>query len=162
LVLAFKDFSEKIPGECQLLLLGEGEERTTLEEKVADLGLGGKVFFLGHSYFVNSVLDTCDAFILPSRWEGMPNALMEAMASKLPSVVTPVGAVPEMIADGKSGFISKGFDAVSLSAAMIKLFHVGDSERTAMGVEANRYIEENCSESAVMYMWENVLSDAIK
>lgn len=83
-----------------LVLVGEGKFRKVLEEKVAELGLGGQVHFRGHlaqPELVVSELDQADLFVLPSRSEGLPRAMVEAMARALPCIGSTVGGIPELL-----------------------------------------------------------------
>lgn len=90
----------------QLLILGDGPERPNLEA-LANGHPGGKfVRFLGHRTDVNRVLNGFDLFALSSSTEGHPIAVIEAMAMSLPVLATIVGGIPEMIEDGKTGFLS--------------------------------------------------------
>jgi glycosyltransferase involved in cell wall biosynthesis len=88
-----------------LLIAGDGPERGRLESQAARLGLGDAVTFLGYCERVQDVLPQCDAFALPSLTEGIPLALLEAMAAGLPCVATAVGGVPEVLVDGESGLL---------------------------------------------------------
>lgn len=84
----------------QLLMVGDGKHRSELEARANALGLADKVVFLGQLKVGPQVceqLDKADLFILPSYQEGMPRALLEAMARSLPCVVSTVGGMPELL-----------------------------------------------------------------
>ncbi len=105
-----------------------------LRRRAAELGLNGAVDFLGPvgPAEKRNLLATADVFLLPSRAEGMPNVVLEAMAAGLPVIATPVGSLPEMF-EGGAGcrFIPPG-DAASLAKALLEL--LADPERRhAMG-----------------------------
>jgi glycosyltransferase involved in cell wall biosynthesis len=74
-----------------------------LEARVSELGLSGRVLFLGQRLDVPDLLAASDIFVLSSDWEGLPITILEAMASGLPCVATAVGGVPEALTDGVSG-----------------------------------------------------------
>lgn len=78
---------------------GEGELREELERAVAAAGLGGRVHLLGHRWDVAEWYDAADIFVLPSELEGMPLAIMEAMAKRLPVAATAVSGIPEELGD---------------------------------------------------------------
>jgi glycosyltransferase involved in cell wall biosynthesis len=78
---------------------GEGEQRADLERKIARLGLAGSVHLLGQRWDVADWHDAADIFVLPSQLEGMPLAIMEAMAKGLPVVATAVSGIPEELGD---------------------------------------------------------------
>jgi glycosyltransferase involved in cell wall biosynthesis len=101
--------------ECCFLIVGEGNQRHFLEEKISAFGLKGKMIFTGSRKDVPQILPMLDAFILPSLKEGLPMALLEAMAVKVPVIATKVGAIPNVIEDGINGILipPKNSDAIA-------------------------------------------------
>jgi glycosyltransferase involved in cell wall biosynthesis len=89
----------RFPG-LALLIAGDGPERGELERLAGMEGAGDRVRFLGEWRRAPEFLAGLDLFILPSRWEGMPNALLEAMAAGVPVVASRVGGVPEIVTGG--------------------------------------------------------------
>jgi glycosyltransferase involved in cell wall biosynthesis len=87
----------------QLHLVGEGRLRTRLESIARALGIEDSVEFLGPRTDVLDRLQRAWGFVLPSRWEGMPNALLEAMACAVPCVATRVSGSEDIIDDGIDG-----------------------------------------------------------
>ena len=87
------------------LIIGDGLLRASLEQQIKDLGLENKVFLLGHLENARQYLPAFDIFLLPSVKEGFPWVVLEAMSAKLPMIATKVGAVPEIIEDGKNGLL---------------------------------------------------------
>jgi glycosyltransferase involved in cell wall biosynthesis len=86
--------------DLHLVLVGDGRYRGELETRAAALGLGGRVRFLGQlpaGEAVRAQLDQADLFVLPSRTEGLPKALIEAMARALPCLGSTVGGIPELL-----------------------------------------------------------------
>jgi glycosyltransferase involved in cell wall biosynthesis len=106
-----------------LLIAGSGREEGRLREMVARFGLEDSVRFLGMRRDVPEVHRAMDVFALPSLWEGLPIALLEAMASGLPVVATPVGGIPEVIRNGKNGLLVPPEDPVALAAALRRIRH---------------------------------------
>jgi glycosyltransferase involved in cell wall biosynthesis len=103
-----------------LVLLGTGPEREALERRVARLGLGERVQFKGavpHSE-VPTWLAASDLLCLPSRNEGTPNVVVEALASGRPVVASPVGGVPDLVRDGENGLFATPQDPAALEAAL--------------------------------------------
>jgi glycosyltransferase involved in cell wall biosynthesis len=86
----------KLP-EHDLVLAGEGPARVSLQDQTARLGLAKRVHFLGIRTDVPEILAASDLLVLPSRWEGMPNAVLEAMAAGKPVVATDVEGVRELL-----------------------------------------------------------------
>ncbi len=86
--------------DLRLVIVGDGKHRGELEELASSLGLGGRVAFRGQlpaGAAVRAELDAADAFVLASRQEGLPRAMIEAMARALPCIGSAVGGIPELI-----------------------------------------------------------------
>ncbi len=104
-------------------LIGDGPERPALEAQCSRSGIAANVNFLGakpHQATLDQVA-TADAFVLASFAEGLPVALMEAMALGIPCVSTTIAAIPELIQDGQNGLIVPPANPVSLSNALLRL-----------------------------------------
>lgn len=84
---------------------GDGEEKERLEKLAIDVGIGDAVRFLGFVPNARELLSGCDIFILPSRTEALPYALLEAGATGLPIIATSVGGIPEVIRDMQNGIL---------------------------------------------------------
>jgi len=99
-----------------VLLVGDGPEAKKLKETAAaSTALSGRVTFTGASDSVPELLSAMDIFVLPSVCEGMSNTLLEAMACGLPVVATRTGGNPELVEDGKSGWLFSPRDAEALA-----------------------------------------------
>jgi glycosyltransferase involved in cell wall biosynthesis len=102
--------------DLNLVLVGDGKHRSELQERVSDLGIEERVRFLGQLTMGDAVraqLDRADLFVLPSRQEGLPRALVEAMARALPCIGSTVGGIPELLAS--EDLVTPG-DAAGLAA----------------------------------------------
>ena len=119
LLRAFQMVHQRFP-QCRLQLLGDGELREAMEKLAGELGLEGSVSFLGSQSNVYPYLAQADAFLLPSKYEGMPMTLIEAMGTGLPIVASAVGGVPDMLTDGESGLLVP-CEAEAVSQAVIRL-----------------------------------------
>jgi L-malate glycosyltransferase len=108
---------------AKFVLVGDGEERFKIEEAAEDLGVRDTVLFLGQRADIPELLACCDVFVLPSRAEGLPNSLLEAMAAGLPVIATAVGGVPEVIENGVSGLLVPPGDSASLADAVLRVLH---------------------------------------
>jgi glycosyltransferase involved in cell wall biosynthesis len=89
--------------QCSVVLAGDGPERPALEERSRQLGLTDTVHFLGYVARPQLVLEEADLVVLPSHTEGLPNAVLEALAMGVPVLATAVGGTPEVISDGITG-----------------------------------------------------------
>jgi glycosyltransferase involved in cell wall biosynthesis len=97
--------------EARFVIVGDGPLRGPLQAQANALGIGGRVSFTGERRDVDAILRTAALFWLTSRWEGMPNAVLEAMASGLPVIATDVGGTRELIRPGVDGFVVPEDDA---------------------------------------------------
>ena len=108
------------------VLIGDGTERPKLERQVKETGLQKNFLFLGARADVPQLLAACDLFVLPSESEGMPNALLEAMAAGLPAIATSVGGVPEVIEHNVTGLLVPPCQPDALSKAILALLNSED------------------------------------
>lgn len=99
-------------------LVGDGPDRAMLEARTQELALGSHVRFLGERPDVEQLLKAMDVFVLSSREEGIPNALLEAMAAGRPSVVTDVGGNKEVLTDGDTGWLVPSQSPFALADAL--------------------------------------------
>jgi len=121
--------------KVSLALVGAGEDEAALKELTRELGIQEAVRFLGWHSEIPEFLKDADLFVLPSLWEGMPNVILEAMASGVPSVATEVGGTTELVSDGETGFLVPPADSGALARKIISLLK--DEElRTRMGRNA--------------------------
>jgi len=111
----------RIP-HLRIVLLGEGRERPQLERQTARLGVQEQVLFAGFRSDVQSWIQACDVIVNPSLTEGMPNAVLEAMALGTPVVATAVGGVPDLITDQESGLLVVPGDPPALAGAVYSLW----------------------------------------
>jgi glycosyltransferase involved in cell wall biosynthesis len=100
------------------VLAGDGPERKPLEELCLRLGLEARVRFLGHREDIPQLLATCDLFVLPSLYEGLPVSVLEAMASGKPVVATAVGGTDEVVVHGSTGMLVPPMNVTALAAAI--------------------------------------------
>jgi glycosyltransferase involved in cell wall biosynthesis len=107
--------------DATFTIAGDGTERDRLEAYAAQRGVSGAFSWLGHCDDVAAVVATSDIFVLPSRTEAFPNALLEAMAAGLPCVATRVGGIPEIISDGRTGLLIRVGDSSDLAGALCRL-----------------------------------------
>ncbi len=128
----------------QLQLVGTGPIKDTLENKAKTLGIADKVTFFGQVDNVYPILHESDIFVLPSRAEGMSNALLEGMACGLPSIVSNIPANKALIENKKNGLLAEVDDPQSLSEAIILLATDNDL-REKLGRAARKLILEEYS-----------------
>ncbi len=113
----------------RFVLVGDGEQRAAFEQRVAALGLKENFVFLGRRADIPEILACCDIGVLPSKAEGLPNAVLEYMAAGLPTIASQVGGNTELVEDGVTGLLMPPEDSPALSAALLKLLHDPDLAR---------------------------------
>ncbi|MDA7429633.1 glycosyltransferase [Primorskyibacter aestuariivivens] len=144
LINAFQGVLRDHPS-AELWLVGHGSLRKALEAQVDAQGLGAHVRFLGNRSDVNDLLGASDVFVLASDWEGLPLAMLEAMACGLPVVVTAVGDIPTVANPGNAVIVPPG-DGAALRQAMSDL--AGDTERRQrLGRAARAKVETDHNET---------------
>jgi glycosyltransferase involved in cell wall biosynthesis len=107
--------------EVRFILVGDGAERKNFERQVAELGMERNFLFLGRRDDVPAVLACCDIAVLPSKAEGLPNAVLEYLAVGLPTVASRVGGNAEIVQDGKTGLLVAPEDSSALAEALLRL-----------------------------------------
>jgi glycosyltransferase involved in cell wall biosynthesis len=145
--------------QARFWLIGDGPRRGRIEEEIRHAGLSERFLLPGFRSDIPDILAACDLFVLPSRWECLPIALLEAMASGKPCVVSDVGDNGLLITDGHSGFVVPPGD-VSLLAGRVATL-IGDSQlREQMGARARRDSESYGVETmvrSVTAVYQNVV-----
>lgn len=119
--LLLRAAAQALPEDGRLLLVGDGPERARLVALARELGLSDRALFVGGRHGVPQILAALDAFALCSVAEGLPLAVLEAMAAGLPVVATAVGGVPTALTDGYTGFLVPSGDAEALAARLTAL-----------------------------------------
>lgn len=145
---------------CQdiaLLLIGEGEDEADLRARAAALGLQERVHFAGYRQDVPRLLGALDLYVHPARWEGMPNALLEAMAAGCPIVASAVDGVCELIEDGTAGWLVQP-EKIGALAAATQAALSDPAEARRRGVAAQQRAATRFSVEAMVAAWERVLA----
>lgn len=105
----------------RFVFVGDGERRKSFEEQISRLGLEKHFLFLGRRDDVPRILGCCDIGVLPSRAEGLPNAVLEYLAAGLPSIASRVGGNVEIVQDRKTGLLVTANDPAALREAILRL-----------------------------------------
>jgi glycosyltransferase involved in cell wall biosynthesis len=116
-------------GSFDALIVGDGPDRPALEAELRRLGLEHRARLLGERHDVPALLAAADVFVLSSVSEGLPMSVLEAMAAELPVVASRVGGLPELVVDGKTGFLVPPEDPHELAAALGRLIDDRDLRR---------------------------------
>jgi len=135
----------------RLLLVGDGEERGYLEKLVNKMGLEDCVSFIGRVPHERALtyMVTSDVFVLPSLSEGFPMTILEAMACGLPIVATRIGGLPEVIEDGRSGFLVEPENPKEIAERVLLLLEDN---------ELRKRISLNNKERVEKYSWQHIVN----
>lgn len=150
LISAIKDIDNVI-----LLIVGNGPLETKLTGLAIKLKIEDKVVFAGFKPNIYDYISMMDIFVLPSLTEGLPLALLEAMASKKPVIASEVGGIPTVIKDGETGVFIKPKDTVSLKEAIIRLIR-DRGLAGKIGFNAKEFVERNFSLEKMAENYEKV------
>ena len=111
--------------EARFVIVGDGPERETLEALARTLGVESRVRFLGYREDIAQLLASCDLFVLPSLYEGLPISVLEAMAAGKPVIATAIGGTREAVIDGVTGLLVPPADSRALAAGIRRVIADG-------------------------------------
>ena len=124
----------------QILFVGPGDTGE-LVERARRLGVDGHIAFTGPRDDVPSILAAADFLLLPSRWEGMPYVVLEAMAASKAVVATPVDGARDLVDDDATGYLAEGISVPALTNALRRAVLAGDHRLAAQGAAARERLE---------------------
>lgn len=156
LIEAFSRIHPDFP-DWILTIYGEGELRGTLEGQIAKLKLGNSVALPGNKADLLERIKTASVFVMPSDFEGMPNALLEAMSLGLACISTdcPIGGPRAVIESGKNGILTKVGDVDELEAALRGLLEDGENRRKL--AQAAVGLRKRLDSDVICRQWQNYL-----
>lgn len=158
LIRSYAAVSDRL-NDGKLIIYGEGPERKNLQKEIDDLGLGEKVILAGITENVVEKIRGSRLFVLSSDYEGMPNALLEAMAVGLPVISTdcPCGGPAMVVENGINGLLVEVGNEKMLSESMVRLMRDDEfSHRLGKNAEA---IRQKCSLDNVANMWKKLIDE---
>ena len=161
LLQAFYKVHQRYP-DYQLRIFGKGQYLDDLQKQATDLGISNAVNFEGFQSDVHQAIVDSDIYVLSSDFEGMPNALMEAMAMGFPVISTdcPCGGPRLLIQDGVNGLLTKVGDADSLSDAMLR--YIEDPDLKQRCANQAMLIQQSYSLSQILQRWDLFLKKVIE
>jgi glycosyltransferase involved in cell wall biosynthesis len=150
------DAVARLPGNIELVIVGDGPQREALEQKIAALDLRGRVHMQGQQADVLPWLRALDIFALPSYAnEGVPQALLQAMLVELPCVTTQVGGIPEVATHERTALVVPPQDPSALAAAIERLSN-DEGLRRELGEAARKHCVEGYSYERMLDRMENI------
>lgn len=145
---------KEVPQSAHLVIAGAGPDERRLHRLAIQFGLESRVRFLGFESRLLPWMQAADAFVLASRWEGLPMSLLEAGACALPAVATDVAGSREVLMHGHTGLLAPAGDSIALRGAMTRMMRLSPQERAAMGDCARSRIVEHFSLDVILDQWE--------
>ena len=159
MIEAFAKVSERFP-DWKLVIFGEGPEREALESLVERLKVKDKVLLPGRSENIIDELNKSKIFCLSSIYEGMSNALVEAICVGLPIVTTKVSGTEELIKDGENGFIVNIGDTDAMAEALTKILE--DENLQKQFSENNKAQTIKFETNTIVDQWENLVNSVVR
>ena len=159
LLRSFQRVARELPNS-HLLIVGDGELRDELVAQCDSFGISKQVCFLGLRQDIPDLLKTLDVFLLPSLREGLPLALLEAMASALPIVASNVGGIPEVVGDAEFALLVQPDDIQGLAEAMLSMARLSTEELRQLGEKARHHVLEHFSSERMIASYEQLYQDA--
>jgi len=148
--------------DSHLAIAGNGSLEKELQALREELHLEKNVTFLGYRNDVRDLMAVANGFVLASRWEGLPNVVMEACAAGLPVVATDVGGVREILEDGVTGVVVAPDDVGAMADGMASLVGLGTADIEKMADKARAYVKAKFASDAVMAAWESLFTGVIE
>jgi glycosyltransferase involved in cell wall biosynthesis len=148
---------EKYPNTL-LYIIGDGKLCNSLSTQIENLGLQNSIKLLGVRSDVFKILRASDIFIMPSLWEGLPVALLEAMLMECPIIISDVEGIDDVLTHNENGLITPLKDVAILSKSILYLME-NKIIRNELGIKAREHILENFSEDEMCKQYEEVFFD---
>jgi L-malate glycosyltransferase len=155
----FAKVSEKVGS--RLLMVGDGPERSSAFELASELGISGRVAFLGSFPRIEELLAVCDLFLLPSIAESFGLAALEAMASGVPVIASNIGGIPEVVQDGVNGFLFNTYDVDGMAESAIKLL-TDSALHQQFSKAARECAVKNFSDTTIVPMYMKAYEEALE
>ena len=147
--------------DTRFVLVGDGARRKDFERQVAERELGRHFTFLGRRDDVPRILAGCDIAVLPSKAEGLPNAVLEYLAAGLPTVASRVGGNAEIIQDGKTGLLVPPEDSSALAAALLRLLR-DPGFAASLGKNGREYVAAEFSFQRMIENTDQLYSELLR
>ncbi|MHA1285165.1 MAG: glycosyltransferase [Promethearchaeota archaeon] len=155
MIKAFKIVLEKFEN-AKLLIVGKGPLLNYYKNLVNVLNMEKSVIFLGYRSDISNLMNSADAYVMSSAWEGLPLVLLEAGACGLPIVATDVGGNSEIVINNKNGYLVPPKNSESLAQAMIKIMNLEKLKFKKMKIESRNHIVNLFNIEIIISIWEKL------
>lgn len=147
------------PGSFRVDIIGSLNEATWPYQTILDLGIKKYVRILEFQDEPTLYLHSADAFVLSSHFEGMPNAIIEAMACGKPIVATAIDGITELLAEAKCGFLTKKTNSKDLADKMRKMMELSPAERALLGEKGKLHLAQHFDKEKIMAQWLQLINN---
>jgi glycosyltransferase involved in cell wall biosynthesis len=151
----------RVVPEARLLLAGEGPQEKNIQKKIEELGIGKSVLMPGFREDVPRVLNTLDVFVFPSLQEALGTAILEALAMRRAVVASRVGGIPEIIEDGKTGFLIGSENPSAIAERVIQLLK-NPVLRLQMGDQGRQFVETHYDQRLMVRRLEDLYRELVE
>ncbi|MBU1698666.1 MAG: glycosyltransferase [Candidatus Eisenbacteria bacterium] len=162
LLQALRKVAAEAPIPWHLMLVGDGRTLSEMERLAAELGIGERITFRGRVEDVGMHLAAMDLFVFPSHSEGMPNALLEAMAAGVPCLASDIPVHREILAGGAAGGLFAPGQVDALAALIRGMLQLSPEQRRESGRRAKRRIEEAYSIPVMIKSYEKLYNNLLE
>ncbi|WNB16865.1 glycosyltransferase family 4 protein [Marivirga arenosa] len=146
--------------ENELWLIGDGKLRTELEEQAKNLGIQQNVKFLGYQNNAVEYIKAADIMVMPSKIEGLPGVILEALSCGVPVIASNVGGIPEVVHNEQNGYVIEEFDKPSYISKIKKVLN--DQKLTEkMSQNARKLIQEEFLMPKIAKRFESIYKEII-
>jgi len=157
-VRVFERVRRKIP--AKLLLVGEGPERIFVQQLVKELKLSKDVKFLGEQDYLEELLRCADLFLLPSEQESFGLVALEAHAAGVPVIATTTGGLPEVVVEGKTGFLVPVGEIEEMTQRSLTLL-TNDDLLSSFGRNAKKLTQDHFDVNSIIPQYENFYEEVL-
>jgi glycosyltransferase involved in cell wall biosynthesis len=140
---------------ARVYILGDGHDRQRLLNLIDQLHLGNRVFIISSVEDVSSFLQISDIFVMPSRFEGLSNSILEAMACGIPVIATRVTGNVDLIEDGVNGLLVSPDDVTDLAGALVNIL-ANPEKGENLGRRAREMVQNNYNLNAMVERYSNL------
>ncbi|PKL51075.1 MAG: hypothetical protein CVV39_00585 [Planctomycetes bacterium HGW-Planctomycetes-1] len=161
LIKTFSEIKKQTPN-IRLLFAGTGRLKSELEKQTMELNCKNSIYFLDRVNNMPEFYSMIDAFVLPSLAEGLPRTLIEAMAAGVLCIASDVGGIPEILDNGRLGFLVQAENSDELADMMQKAINLPLQKKEAIITDAKEYIKTNYSHNVMIKRIENIYDTLIK
>ena len=157
---AFTQLPDQIRQKTKLTFVGDGPLRQTMMQLINSLQLAENVTILGHRNDVVELMQRATLLVLPSRWEGMPNVVLEAMANNLPVIATAVDGTLDLVQHERTGWLVEPQQPQQLATAIAEAL-TGPEKRRQIARNAQNLVAMNYDWNSIVKRYDGLLRSLV-